>query len=256
MRTKDQILLENLYSKIIKEDTALKTWNDRSEEEKERIKKYYPWMVPNWTDGLVIPSEIKSYFPDNPGSILKNQVAKAFYNYYVGRIFNSNRMKCPYKVYQIFALDSKDYSSEPDWDALYLMNIESEGLKGNINNIRDMAEYNKDVNVLTKMNQILYPIKDMDQNYFNDVYENLFRTMAVEDYGDKGKSAYLFTTKNTKYLNILFDYFGKRGFSVHRKFLMLLAQMIVNQFGDDENLKNENGQMDYSSLLTLGAFAY
>lgn len=251
MRSKDQILLENIYSKIIKEDAIGRSWDDYSEAEKERIKKYYPWMVPNWSDGLVIPDVIKSYFPDNPGSILKNQVAEAFYDYYVFK-----KMKCPYKVYQIFALDSKDYPSEPDWDKEYLLDTQINGLKGNLYDTRGMAEQNKDVNVLTIMNQILYPIKDMDQNYFNDVYENLFRTMAVDDYGDDGKSAYLFTNKNTKYKYILIDYFGQRGFNVHRKFLMLLAQMIVNQFGDDENLKNENGQTDYVPLLTLGAFAY
>jgi len=251
MRNKDQILLEKIYSKMIKEDAIGKSWDDRSEEEKERIKESYPWMVPNWSDGLIIPDKLKGYIPNHPGSILKNQVAEAFYDYYVFK-----KMKCPYKVYQIFALDYKDYSTEPDWDKEYLLDTQINGLKGNLYDTRGMAEQNKDVNVLTKMNQILYPIKDMDQNYFNGVYENLFRTMAVEDNGENGKSAYLFTNKNSEYLNILLDYFGKSGFSVHRKFLMLLAQMLVNEFGDDENLKNENGQMDYSSLLTLGAFAY
>jgi hypothetical protein len=246
MRDNDSIILESLYSKIIKEDVFGKKWDDRSEEEKERIKKYYPWMVPNWTDGLFIPDRIKSYFPDNPGSILKSQVAEAFYRDTVKK-----GIKCQYKVYQIFAIDSKDYSSEPDWDVEYLMNIEGKGLVGNPYDPVDMAEQNKDVNVLTIMNQILYPIKDMDQNYFNSVYENLFKTMVVEDYGDKGKSAYLFTTKNRKYLNMLLDYFGQRGFNVHRKFLIVLSQMIVNEFGDDPEINK-----DYSVLLTLGAFAY
>jgi len=251
MKNKDQILLESLYSKIIKEDTALKTWNDRSEEEKERIKKYYPWMVPNWTDGLIIPDGIKSYFPNNPGSILKSQVAEAFWYDAIKK-----EIKCQYKVYQIFALDSKDYSSEPDWDVHYLYKVEGKGLDGNPHDPTTMAKQNKDVNPLTIMNQILYPIKDMDQNYFNDVYENLFRTMTVDDSDPNDKRAYLFTNKNTKYKDILIDYFGKRGFSTHRNFLIVLSQMLVNEFGDDENLKNENGQMDYSSLLTLGAFAY
>lgn len=251
MKNKDQILLENLYTKIIKESAYLERWNNRSEEEKERIEKYYPWMVPNWTDNLIIPDAIKNYFPDMPGSILKNQVAEAFYHQTV-----KTGNKCQYKVYQIFALDSKDYSSEPDWDEQYLMRIEGKGLEGNVYDPVIMARQNENVNVLTIMNQILYPIKDMDQNYFNGVYENLFRTMAVDDSNLNDKRAYLFTNQNSEYKKPLLDYFGKKGFSVHRQFLILLSQMLVNEFGDDENLKDENGKMDYSSLLTLAAFAY
>lgn len=243
--------MENLYSKIIKEDANLERWNNRSEEEKERIKKGYPWMVPNWADGLIIPDGIKSYFPDNTGALNKSRVAESFWYDAIKK-----GIKCQYKVYQIFAIDSKDYSSEPDWDVHYLFKVEGKGLDGNPYDPIAMAKENKDVNVLTIMNQILYPIKDMDQNYFNGVYENLFRTMAVDDSNPNDKRAYLFTNKNSEYMKPLLDYFGKRGFSAHRNFLTVLSQMLVNEFGDDENLKNENGKMDYSSLLTLAAFAY
>lgn len=251
MKNKDQILLENLYTKIIKESAYFENWNNYSDEKKKRIEKHYPWMVPNWTDDLIIPDRIKSYFPDNPGFILKNQVAEAFY-----RDIVKKDIKCLYKVYQIFALESKDYSSEPDWDEAYLTHIQGKGLNGKIYDPLGMARENENVNVLTIMNQILYPIKDMDQNYFNGVYENLFRTMVVEDSNPKDKRAYLFTNKNSQYAEPLRKYFGKRGFSIHRNFLIVLSRMIVDQFGDDENLKDENGKMDYSHLLTLAAFAY
>jgi hypothetical protein len=239
MRSKDQILLENLYTKILKESANLEKWNSYSEGEKERIKKYYPWMLPDFTDGLIIRG------------ILKNQVAEAFF-----REIEKTGNKCLYKVYEIFALDSKDYSDEPDWDKEYLILIEGKGLDGNVYDPLTMARQNKDVNVLTIMNQILYPIKDMSQSYFNGVYENLFRTMAVDDSDPKDKRAYLFTNQNSEYKKPLIEYFGKSGFSVHRQFLTVWSQMIVDRFGDDENLKDENGKMDYSSLLTLGAFAY
>jgi hypothetical protein len=251
MKNKDQILLENLYTKIIKESAYLERWNNYSEQEKEKIKKGYPWMVPNWADGLIIPDEIKSYFPDNTGALNKSGVAESFYDQTV-----KTGNKCLYKVYKIFTLESKDYSSEPDWDEQYLMNIEGKGLEGNVYDPVIMARQNENVNVLTIMNQILYPIKDMDQNYFNGVYENLFSTMAVDDSNPNDKRAYLFTNQNSEYKKPLIDYLGKRGFAAHRQFLILLSQMIVNEFGDDENLKDENGKMDYSSLLTLGAFAY
>lgn len=251
MRSKDQILLEKLYSEILKESSYLERWNSYSDGEKERIKKYYPWMLPDFTDGLIIPNAIKNYFPDLPGGILKNQVAEAFF-----REIKKTGNKCLYKVYEIFALDSKDYSDEPDWDKEYLMLIEGKGLEGNVYDPTIMARQNKDVNVLTIMNQILYPIKDMSQSYFNGVYENLFRTMAVDDSNPKDKRAYLFTNQNSEYKKPLIEYFGKSGFSVHRQFLTVLSQMIVDEFGDDENLKDETGKMDYSSLLTLGAFAY
>jgi hypothetical protein len=250
VKNKDQILLESLYEKVLKESFR-EEWNNFSEDKKERIKKDYPWMVPDFIDGLIIPDSIKSYFPDMPGSILKNQVAGAFFNETV-----KTGNKCLYKVYQIFALDSKDYKGEPDWDREYLMLIEGKGLDGNVYDPLMMARQNKDINVLTIMNQILYPIKDMDQNYFNGLYENLFRTMGVETHNPKDKRAYLFTSKNSQYTEPLREYFGKNGYSIHRRFLIVLSQMIVDQFGDDENLKDESGKMDYSSLLTLGAFAY
>jgi hypothetical protein len=136
-----------------------------------------------------------------------------------------------------------------------LIQVEGKGLEGNHHDPVDMARKNKDVNVLTIMNQILYPIKDMDQSHFNGVYENLFKNMIVDEVAND-KRTYLFTTKNSEYKNQLLDYFGKRGFSAHRQFLIVLSQMIVDQFGDDENLKDENGKMDYSHLLTLAAFAY
>ena len=251
MRNKDQILLENLYTKIIKESAYLEWWNNRSDQEKEKIKKGYPWMVPNWANGLIIPDKIKSYFPDNTGAINKSRVAEAFYDQTV-----KTGNKCLYKVYKIFTLDSKDYSSEPDWDEAYLTHIQGKGLNGKIYDPLGMARQNENVNVLTIMNQILYPIKDMDQNYFNGLYENLFRAMVVEDSNPKDKRAYLFTNKNSQYAEPLSEYFGKRGFSIHRNFLIVLSRMIVDQFGDDENLKDENGKMDYSHLLTLAAFAY
>jgi hypothetical protein len=250
MRDRDSLILESLYSKIIKESAYLEKWNNYSDEKKKRIEKHYPWMVPNWSDDLIIPDRIKSYFPDNPGFILKNQVAEAFY-----RDIVKKDIKCLYKVYKIFALESKDYSSEPDWDEQYLIQVEGKGLEGNHHDPVDMARKNKDVNVLTIMNQILYPIKDMDQSHFNGVYENLFKNMIVDEVAND-KRTYLFTTKNSEYKNQLLDYFGKRGFSAHRQFLIVLSQMIVDQFGDDENLKDENGKMDYSHLLTLAAFAY
>jgi hypothetical protein len=251
MRDRDSLILESLYSKIIKESAYLEKWNNYSDEEKKRIEKHYPWMVPNWSDDLIIPDRIKSYFPDNTGFILKSQVAEAFWHDAIEK-----EIKCPYKIYQIFALDSKNYSSEPDWDEQYLIQVEGKGLEGNHHDPVDMARKNKDVNVLTIMNQILYPIKDMDQNYFNGLYENLFRTMVVEDSNPKDKRAYLFTNKNSQYAEPLRKYFGKRGYSIHRNFLIVLSRMIVDQFGDDENLKDENGKMDYSHLLTLAAFAY
>jgi hypothetical protein len=88
----------------------------------------------------------------------------------------------------------------------------------------------------------------MDQNYFNGVYEDILKNMAIID----GKEVYL-NTKNTR--NSLWEfkkYFEtENGYFVFFSYLHILFQMIVNEYKDDENL---NG--DYSPLLTLGAFVY
>jgi len=140
----------------------------------------------------------------------------------------------------------------------YLKAIESNGLS----NIYDsegwddpeyIAENNSDINVLSIMNNILYPVKGMEK--FHDMYENLFKTMIVEE--NPKKSSYpkvkLFNTNAESKItaNTLINYLGKEEFLVHKQFLNILAHMIVYQFKDDPNLEG-----DYSKLLYLGAFVF
>jgi hypothetical protein len=125
----------------------------------------------------------------------------------------------------------------------YLHQIQGKGLSGDPYDLRGLVENNKSVNVMTIMNQILYPIKDMDKKYFNDVYENLFRTMAVD-----GKNVYLDTNKSSEYTSILKNYFGRTEYYRSIKtFITVLAELMINEFGEDT---------DYASLIQMGAIAY
>ena len=122
----------------------------------------------------------------------------------------------------------------------------------------DDSEYiaennNDDLNVLTIMNNILYPVKGMEK--LHDMYEKLFKKMIVEE--NPKKPSYpkvkLFNTDAESKItaNTLINYLGKEEFLVHKQFLNILAHMIVYQFKDDPNLEG-----DYSKLLYLGAFVF
>jgi len=140
----------------------------------------------------------------------------------------------------------------------YLKAIESNGLS----NIYDsegwddpeyIAENNSDVNVLSIMNNILYPVKGMEK--FHDMYENLFKKMIVEENPKHPTypKVMLFNSELESKIvsNELIKYLGKEEFSLHKQFLNILAHMIVYQFKDDPNL---NG--DYSPLLYMSAFVF
>lgn len=241
MKNKDQIILENLYSKqILKEDVVQPNHQSK------------PWINPAWwNEWQNVPKQIETLYPQielRPKQITRGKIANAILSE------AEKGIKIEYKIYEDILVSFKDdnerWENGLTYDQAYLNAIEGNGLTGNFLD-SEMTQQNKNVNVLTVMNQILYPIKDMDKKYFNDIYENLFRTMAVDSSEPNNKKTYLFTNKNSKYKSMLIDYFGESGFSVHRNYLMLLSQMMVNEFGDDEEFNK-----DYSSILTLGAFSY
>jgi hypothetical protein len=284
MRNKDQILLEEIYSrKVLKENTESMSYMEERalrELHKEfiQIMKRYsnddPTVRIEKGDGkeIVDVSKLNGekldlfllYVYRNPDIILNATNSRpipysiredAWYikNTISDFIINDagyTGIKCPKEAYDELATDHW-----PD-EAKYLEAIQGDKLNVNISTDSvDMAvNKNKNVNPLTIMNQILYPIKDMDQNHFNGVYENILKNMAIQD-DEKDpsiKHVYL-NTKNTRNsLAELKKYFGtENGYFVFSSYLHILFQMIVNEYKDDENL---NG--DYSPLLTLGAFVY
>jgi hypothetical protein len=99
------------------------------------------------------------------------------------------------------------------------------------------------------MNQILYPLKDMDYEYFNTIHENLFKNMEVITI-ENDNVANLFTDKNFKYETLFIKYFGRIPYQYHYEyFLKILAQMMVDKFSKDETINK-----DYSLLLQLSQF--
>jgi hypothetical protein len=117
-----------------------------------------------------------------------------------------------------------------------------------------IAENNDDVNVLTIMNNILYPVKGMEK--LHDVYEKLFKTMIIKE-NPKNPSypkvtLFVSNTESEMVANKLINYLGRDEFlNAHKDALNILAHMIVYQFKDDPNLEG-----DYSKLLYLGAFVF
>lgn len=145
-----------------------------------------------------------------------------------------------------------------DYSSLYLEAIESNGLT----NIYDpeewddseyIAESNDEISVLQIMNNILYPVKGMEK--FHDLYEKLFKKIIVKENPKKPThpKVILFNSNLESKIvsNELIKYLGTDEFLVHKQFLNILAQMMVNEFKDDPNLEG-----DYSKLLYLGAFVF
>lgn len=139
----------------------------------------------------------------------------------------------------------------------YLHQIEGNGFIYEEEDLDDTQWFVKDkgdeINAMNVMNQILYPVKGMEK--LHEVYEDLFGTMVVKP-SKKNPSelvANLFTSdpKNISASNKIKNYLGDTEFILHRKFLAILAQMMVNEFKDDPNLEG-----DYSKLLYLGAFVF
>ena len=164
-----------------------------------------------------------------------------------------DELRYPDEIIKTYSLLGDSYLSNS-----YLNAILSNGLS----NIYDpeewddpeyIAENNSDVNVLTIMNNILYPVKGMEK--FHDMYESLFKTIVVEE-NPKNPSypkVKLFNPNSESKIaeNSLINYLGEKEFLLHKQFLNILAHMVVYQFKDDPNLEG-----DYSSLLYMSAFVF
>lgn len=288
MRSKDQILLENLYENVFLNRRKTKisdvdqTAIQNLATSLKNILKSNPdddptvvYKLKNNNTDEVDVSELEGerlesfllHILKNPRSIINVNVNNSIIPYllvnHATSIYGNrleyviekgrNNIKCTRSEY--VELCVKDHVDDDANAELYLQYIQGRNLDldmyDNLGRYNELAIKNKDVNVLTIMNQILYPIKDMDMNYFNSIYEKIFDGMAVSD----NSIVYLNTQETRGTFPVLSKYFDK-GYQTFKGHLNILAQMVVNQFGDDENLKGDDGKMKYSSLLTLAAFAY